>query len=362
MFVSQVILLLARCGAQGPQIGPPLDSLARSLINVTDYYNVGARPTPDQVPTAPAPQGIAAGSFGAGVDQRPRTHDSGPQGKDFDKPDKKTVDAPPTPFDPLAKHICQVKAGGGRRLHMIKATSEEFILTGNTAFVLNVGFDQHGDVAGRSKVTMERWNAQSQGLLMEQFDKMTFFQKGKKEIETGAAATYQLGKAGLAYLGEERYVILTGGTSELKAAVPTGAEYFDYLQKSYESIMKLLHSGDAKVRSAVLHPLAMGGQFQKDWVIDKEVLVFFAGNMISYHMSEEGALDPTWPLTDVYLTAYDDDAVYAMCKYCQYRTLRESNEIGGGYCSELRGVINNAKSDATSMTLLSTVLMAMWAW
>merc|ERR1719181_352899 len=103
---------------------------------------------------------------------------------------------------------------------------------------------------------------------------MGYFKQAEEQAKAGAFASYHLGKAGMAALGDQRYVILTGGTSDAKEVVPNGDKYFAYLSEAYMNVLQELHH--AQVKDAVLHPFAIGGQFQPDWVLDKEVLIFYA--------------------------------------------------------------------------------------
>merc|ERR1719456_1299913 len=113
--------------------------------------------------------------------------------------------------------------------------------------------------------------------------------------------------------GNKTYVIIAGGTSEDKQVVPNGDKYFALLADSYSNVWTAMHT--AAVKSAVLEPLGFGKQYQPDWVIDSDVLVFYAGNLLSYYISEEGVLNPGSPLQDVYMVAnsqqYGPEVVYS---------------------------------------------------
>jgi hypothetical protein len=211
---------------------------------------------------------------------------------------------------------------------------------------------------GRTKMIIDRWDAQVNGKLKEQYTRMQSFQQAEQEAKAQGHASYQLGKVGMtAPLGDNRFVILTGGTSADKDIVPNGDKYFALLADSYKNVLTALHT--ASVKGAVLEPFGLSAQYQPDWVIDKDVLVFYAGNMLSYAVSEEGTLDPTAPLSDVYLVGADQEVVYSMCKYCQYRTLRPIAEISDGYCALIRSQIEATRpntGDARTTTLFFAVL------
>jgi hypothetical protein len=264
--------------------------------------------------------------------------------------------SPPVPFDPSGRHLCQVKAGNARRLHLVQGMSENFQMTGNAAFILNMDMEVNG-LSSRTKNIIDRWNVQTDGKLKEQYARMQSFQQAEQEAKAAGHASYQLGRVGMtAPLGEKRFVILSGGTSEDKTIVPNGDKYFALLADSYANVLTAVHK--ASVKDAVLEPFGINEQYQPDWVIDKDVLVFYAGNMLSYAISEEGTLDPTAPLSDVYLVGSDQEVVHAMCKYCQYRTLRAIAEISGGYCALIRSQVeaNRATGGAFSVTLFFAVL------
>lgn len=345
-------LLFITCVAFNPEIGPPGEAVARSLLNVTDYIGdyiagdpfLGGAPASQPVDQSMSqPMGLGAGLPGG-------TLATG------------EFVGPMVPFDPSARHLCQVKAGNARRLHLVHGMSENFQLTGNAAFILDMDIDAPtAGLQGRTRAIMDKWDAQTNGMLKEQYTRMRTFQQAEEEARAGAHASYQLGKVGMtAPLGDRRFVILTGGTSEDKSLVPNGDKYFALLADSYTNVLTALHN--ASVKDAILEPFGLGKQFQPDWVIDKDVLVFYAGNMLSYHISEEGTLDPTSPLSDVYLVGNEQEVVYSMCKYCQYRTLRTIGEIAGGYCAMIRSQVEAARSSAFSTSLIFSVLTSMLAF
>jgi hypothetical protein len=206
----------------------------------------------------------------------------------------------------------------------------------------------------------EKWDGQVGGKLSEEFSKLTTFQQAIAEARQGAASEAQLGTAGLVNLGDRRYVIVTGGTSEKEAIVPTGDKYFYHLSKSYENVLNLLYQ--ANVRDAVIQPFAIGGQFNPDFAIDRDVMVWYAGNMLSYHIGEKGhRFNSTANLKNVWVYGYDRDTIHAMCKYCQYRSLRDINELGQGYCKFIRDTVESARRGAASAAAL-VVLVALGLW
>lgn len=320
-------LLLVVCAAESaekPRDDGPVDQVARSLLNVTDYISNYLQSSP---PGPGAPVGAQAA------------------------------------FLPTAQKICDpIPAGGANKgmfyLHLLKGSLIDAELEKNTAFLLPIEFDAiSGEVSGSQKVYFDNFNSKGtvQPTLKEQLDLFPEFQQAIQEAKAGGRGGQAiLGQAKISrdLTGQKSFVVVTGGTSADKTIVQEGALYFSHLQTAYQQALSQIE-GEPGINNLVLTPLGLGSQFQPDWVVSPEVPTFYAGNMLTWYMNEAEA----GHVRNVYLVGSSPEEVYSLCKYCQYRTFMSMDSMGDRVCAEAR-----MHAGTTSAWLLSAVLVMLWRW
>lgn len=308
--------------AEKPNDGP-VDQVARSLLNVTDYIS-----------------------------------------NYFGNPDAGTTGV--ASFLPGAKKICEgipaIKPGAARagsNLYLIDGQMSDVELAPKTAFMLPIQFDSvSGDVSGVQKMMFDNINQKyKDGGLKAELEGNDIFHKAMDEAKSGKPGASILGQALMSkdITGDNSYVVFTGGTSADKTIVPEGQEYLQRIQESYVSVLDAIKAnGNGNVHSFVMSPLGMGSQFNSDFVASIEVIVFYTGNLLTYWMAEM----ENNPVRNIYMVAQSPEEVFAMCKYCQYRTMLPLDSMGDRVCANAR-----AQAGAASpVYLFSVALAALWWW
>lgn len=315
---------------------PVVDQVARSLLNVTDYISSYLDKDGKGVdgPSGPPPS----------VDPLP------PVGGDF-MPNAKKICAPIQPDDETV----------GFQLHLLQGSLAEAKLAANTAFWLPVEFDaMNGDVGGMEKVYFDNFASQAMNShpLKEELTSKPDFAKAAEDAKAGTKSREILGKAELSRdlkEGASAHVVFTGGTSADRTLVSDGTQYFGMIQQAYYEGMERLATQAAKVDKVVLTPLGLGSQFQPDWVVSPDVLVFYAGNFMTWWM--KNTQKQGGRIKDVYLVATSPEETYAMCKYCQYRTFASMDAMATvGLCADARAHVGAA----SPVWLFSVVVVMLW--
>lgn len=314
-------LLLFVCAAEyaeKPQQDGVVDQVARSLLNVTEYVSNYVEPQP-----------IPAGGGG------------------FD-------------FMPNTKRVCKSLPASsekpGFQLHLIQGNLVEAQLARGTAYVLPIEFDAiSGEISGMEKVYFDALNSKATQTpnLRDQLDTFPEFKQGIADAKAGAPNRATMGKAAISKdLTEQSYVVVTGGTSADKTINSDGTAYFGNLAEAYRTSLSAIEQ-QKEVTQVVMMPLGLGGQFQPEFVVSPEVLMFYAGNLLTYWMNEQQEAH----VKNVYLIASTPEEVYAMCKYCQYRTFDSMENMGDRLCYDAR-----MHAGTASTWLISVVLAMLWRW
>lgn len=354
--VLTLCCFVSSAAARSPQARPP-EALARSLLNVTNYLSDYLE---DQGGPAPAP--AVAGN-------PPATWYNGDgSSKEGDGGGPVQPSAGSVAFLPkTGKLICDVKAsndgtGEPKYLHMVVGNLPDAEILGSYAYVMRVDWDATGELDPSAKGWFDSWNLKLGGQLQPALERIPDAINAKEEsVANQGKNRVMLGKAktapGMSLIHAGTKIIFTGGTSENPDVVPNGGVYFTYVNDAYAAILREAGKSDVgmEAHSLVLAPLAAGKSFNPAYVIDKEVLVFYTGNVLTHHLMNA----PT-PLNDIYMILPETPAnVYAMCKYCQYRSLTPIDELGNGICTSARSQMGS-KQGASTVSLLFALLAAAW--
>jgi len=304
--------------------------LARSLLNVTDYLS-----------NLNDPGAVAASN----VNGRPGVEAAFEYG---------------TPFLKTSKLICDVNAakedtGAPKFVHMVVGDLGNVEMLPSYAYAMRVDYDATGALGPAAKVLMDQWNGKFGGRLQASLDQIPDAVSAKEESMANQGKSHiLLGKAYTAPNIDPSRVIFTGGTSENIDVVSSGGIYFSHMNYAYKAIMqeaKKAGSSGSTPHSLVMPVLAGGSTYNPKYVIDKDVLVFFAANVMTHDLMKYDS-----NINDIYLVLPDEpDNVMAMCKYCQYRTLTPIADIGKGLCTLAR-----EQSGASIVSMLFVMLAAAW--
>jgi len=325
---------LSSSAARSPQGRP--QTLARSLLNVTDY--ISNLDTND-----PAAAGRAALDL---LSQEP----SG------------------VPFLKSAKLICDVNApspGGvnsanAKFVHMVVGNLHEAEILGSHTYVVRVDYDATGELGPASKVLMDAWDPKFGGKLKASLNAVGDAVAAKEESMANAGKSkIMLGKAYTARGLEpsQAGAIFTGGTSEHEDVVPNGGTYFTHMNYAYKAIWNEATKSNegGRIHSMVMAPLGAMESYAPKYVIDKDVLLFFTGNVFTHDLMTQES-----PINDIYIVLPDEPAnVLAMCKYCQYRSLKPIAELGSGPSAGICAMARD-QSGASIVSMLFVLLAAAW--
>jgi len=308
----------------------PQGHLARSLLNVTDYLsNLGPNDATVNTPTGSIPPNSQIGGGGGGVS-----------------------------FLKSGRLICDVKAAstdGSKYVHMVVGNLPDADLLGNYAYVMRVDFDATGELDPTAKVFMDSWDGKLAGKLKPALEKIPDAASSREESMANQGKSHvMLGKAYTAPGLDTSRIIVTGGTSENDDVVQNGGIYFTHMNDAYNAILAEAGTpqGTASVRSLVTMPLGAAKSYNPKYVIDKDVLLFYTGNVMTHHL-----MQTTTPLNDIYVVMPDEPAnILAMCKYCQYRSLTPIADLGNGLCVMARELAGGA----STVCMLFALLAAAW--
>jgi len=322
--VLTVCFFLSSAAARSPQDRPP-EALARSLLNVTNYFsNYAGDKQPD--PAAVANGKILPGLGGS------------------------------LPFLRSGKAICDVKAesregSSSKYVHMVVGNLADAEMLGSYAYVMRVDWDATGELDPMAKVFMDSWDQKLNGKLKPALDAIPDAVASKEEsIANQGRTKNMLGKAKIAPGLTGTRVIFTGGTSENEEECPNGGVYFTYMNDAYDRVLEEAgQTQEQDVRNLVLAPLGASKSYNPNWLIDKDVLVFYTGNKMTHHL-----MTSSTSVNDIYVVLPDEPAnILAMCKYCQYRSLTPIHDLGNGICTVAR-----QQSGASIVSMLAALLAA----